>query len=191
MALAYAGVTCELREVVLRDKPPSMLHYSAKGEVPVLVVGERVIDESRDVMAWALEQADPERWLARHDPLHEQLVERADTEFKPLLDRYKYHERYPGSTQAEYRDQAAPFLAELASLLDHQPYLAGTAFGLVDVALLPFVRQFANVDRLWFETTQPSPLNRWLIEWLESDLFLGVMGKYPQWQKGDQLTEFP
>ncbi len=191
MTLAYSGLTCELREVLLRDKPPSMLQYSPKGEVPVLVLGDRIIDESRDVMIWSLQQADPDHWLKRHGEHHEQLVERCDAQFKPVLDRYKYYPRYPEQSQAEHRDEAASFLMDLSSRLDNGPYLAGTEVGFADVALVPFIRQFANVDRVWFDSTQPASLVCWLNQMLESDLFMGVMGKYPPWRAGDPITEFP
>jgi len=190
MALWYAGINCELREVVLRDKPPSMLEYSAKGEVPVLVVDDRVIDESLDVMTWALGQNDPDGWMAPDPEEATELTNRFDAEFKPILDRYKYADRHPERSQVEYRDDALPYLRELDERLGAHAYLMGEELSFADVALFPFIRQFANVDKNWFDGCKFKDLVSWLNGLLESGLFLSIMKKYPQWQAGDDVTFF-
>ena len=191
MALRYAGIECELREVVLRDKPPCMLEYSAKGEVPVLVLEDEVIDESLDIMRWALDRHDPDGWLAVEPEAAAALTSRFDQEFKPLLDRYKYADRYPEHTQAEYRQQAEPYLEHLDQRLSSHTYLLGDVLSFADVALLPFIRQFAHVDKAWFDASRHVHLARWLHELLDSEMFLDVMAKYPQWREGDPVTLFP
>lgn len=190
MALRYAELNCELREVVLRDKPPSMLEYSPKGEVPVLVLAGEVIDESLDVMRWALAQRDPDGWCAVEPEATAQLVARFDEEFKPILDRYKYSDRHPERTQRDYRDEASPYLYELDERLRNQVFLMGPEMSFADVALFPFIRQFAHVDKAWFDKSEYLNLVTWLNSLLESDLFLSVMRKYPQWHEGDELTLF-
>ena len=188
MALRYAGLNCELREVVLRDKPQSMLEYSPKGEVPVLVVGDEVIDESIDVMHWALNQNDPEGWLAPSGM--QALIARFDEEFKPILDRYKYADQYPERSQLEYREEASPHLNELDVRLQNSEFLMSSELSFADVALFPFIRQFAHVDKAWFDASLYTALVLWLNTLLESPLFLSVMKKYPQWHAGDEVTYF-
>lgn len=186
MALAYAGTSVELREVLLRDKPEAMLRASAKGTVPVLVLpDDTVIDESLDVMHWALQQHDPQDWLssATSDEVRALIAEN-DGPFKHWLDRYKYADRYPDHPAGWYRDQALPFLVLIDSWLQEWQWLGGDSMGFGDVALFPFLRQFASVDRPWFDEAAPKGLREWLRTMLESRLFLGVMDKYPVWRSG-------
>ncbi len=195
MALWVSGQVCELREVVLRDKPACMLEYSAKGTVPVLVLPDgRVIDESLELMRWALEQSDPQGWLEpskTHSDEVSALIEWNDGDFKFHLDRYKYTTRYEGADSREHRDGAERFLVELNQRLAAQTYLMGNQISLVDVAILPFIRQFANTDRKWFDALDYPALQRWLSAFLESPEFLGTMQKFPQWHIGDPVTLFP
>ncbi|NKB98453.1 MAG: glutathione S-transferase [Pseudomonadales bacterium] len=191
MTLYYVGVQCELREVVLREKPPSMLEYSAKGTVPVLVLPDKILDESLDVMMWALSQRDPDDWLGVNRTEADDLIWRVDEDFKPILDRYKYHDRYPEQTQLEYRQAAEPYLVELDQKLASQSWLMGDRLSFADVAVMPFVRQFAHVDKAWFDQTAHTNLVGWLNRFLTSELFLAVMTKYPKWQAGDDLLIFP
>ena len=165
-----------------------MLDFSPKGEVPVLIVDGEVIDESLDVMQWALKQSDHDNWL-EPDGMAE-LVARFDEEFKPVLDRYKYADRNPERSQIEYREEATPYLKELDERLSNTEFLMGARLSFADVALFPFVRQFAHVDKVWFDATEYINLVRWLNNLLESDLFLSVMKKYPQWHDGDEVTYF-
>ncbi|UYH55257.1 glutathione S-transferase [Qipengyuania sp. SS22] len=179
MALSVSGADYEHREVVLRDKPPQMLAVSPKGTVPVLVTetGE-VIEESRDIMRWALARNDPEGWLDRTDTA---LVETNDGAFKHHLDRYKYATRYDDVDPADHRDAALTILRDLDERLAQSAYLCGDTRGFADIAIFPFIRQFANADRDWFDG-QPLPhLQAWLSGLIESDLFTGIMAKHPQW----------
>ena len=188
MALAGAGIEVELREVKLSDMPESMLRLAPKATVPVLVLaGGRVIDESLDVMRWSLSQVDPQQWLEIDDAAG-QLIRRSDEEFKPLLDCYKYADRYPRFSQLEHRARAETFLLELNQLLSHQLYLSGDRCRLVDVAIFPFIRQFAGVDAPWFERCQYAAVRGWLNVMLGSDLFRRVMSKHPFWQPGDEAV---
>jgi glutathione S-transferase len=186
MALVYAGISLELREVLLRDKPAAMLVASTKGTVPVLVLADgAVIDESIDVMHWALDIADPADW--RSAPRTGDTpgwIERNDGPFKAALDRYKYADRHPQQPASAYRDEAAEYLADLDAALQQQSFIHGEHPGFVDVALFPFIRQFAMVDRDWFADCPYGALRSWLEGWLEHPLFHAVMRKYPRWEPG-------
>ena len=185
MALIGSGIAVELREVVLRDKPSAMLAASPKGTVPVLVLPDgRVIDESLDVMRWALAQADPLDWLACDDAA---LIAACDATFKHHLDRYKYPDRHE-SDPAEHRDAGLAWLGVLARRLAGQGHLCGEAVGLADIAIFPFVRQFAATDGTWFDA-QPIPEVRgWLAEHVASDLFARAMLRVPPWREGDTVV---
>lgn len=187
LALLVSGQGVELREVVLRAKPDAMLLASPKGTVPVLVLPDgRVIDESLDIMRWALEGADPEGWLARQD---EALVAANDGPFKHHLDRAKYPERH-GSDPAAHREQAMLSLHGLDARLCDSEQLCGSRRGLTDMALFPFIRQFAAINPSWF-AAQPIPaLHRWLAGHLESDLFTQAMRKVAPWHESDMPTLF-
>jgi glutathione S-transferase len=185
MALAYSGIKVELREVKLSNMPESMLLLSPKATIPVLRLCDgRVIDESLEVMHWSLSQDDPDAWLDM-DESATQLMQRCDDEFKPLLDCYKYADRHPGFSELEHRQRAEVFLCELNELLSNQPFLGGKHCRLVDIAIFPFIRQFSGVDGVWFKACEYVFLREWLNARLASELFLGVMKKYPFWQPGD------
>ena len=191
MAIAYAGIDVGLREVVLKDKPAAMLAASSKGTVPVLIETDgRVIDESLDVMAWALDQQDSDHWL-KGEGLQDPLIDSCDNSFKHWLDRYKYAVRFPEQSEQWYREQGEHFLDQLEQLLTNHRYLRGDSLSAVDVAVMPFVRQFAAVDTNWWSERPYPQVATWLERLLESDLFKGVMKKYPQWQDGDPAIRFP
>jgi glutathione S-transferase len=189
MAIKVSGVKVELREVVLRDKPPQLVDASAKSTVPVLVLPDsEVIEESLDIMHWALRQNDPRNWLAADD---KGLIEQNDTFFKSALDRYKYPHRYGLEHGIPYRDAGLAILSQLDERLHENSFLSGNARGLTDIAIFPFVRQFAATDQSWFDA-QPLPdLRHWLDHHLASALFAGIMYRYPRWQAGDGPTIFP
>lgn len=192
MALKYSGIAVHLREIVLRNKPPSMLAYSAKGTVPVLVLSDdRVIDESRDVMSWALAINDPKAWLpaAKSQDINA-LLDANDFEFKAYLDRYKYADRFPEQTPDYYRAQGELFLQDLETRLSRHRYLTGDAVSMADVGIFPFIRQFANVDKQWFEQSPYPQLQRWLAGFLGSDDFNSVMDKYAPWVESDAPLVF-
>ena len=185
MALVYAGIGVELREVKLSDMPESMLRLSPKATVPVLVLaGERVIDESLEVMLWSLSQADPHQWL-ESGTVSRELIRRCDEDFKPLLDCYKYADRHPGLSQFEHRANAAFFLQELDQWLCRHAFITDSQCRLADVAIFPFIRQFVGVDAPWFGQCEYAALRNWLNTMLDSDLFKRVMQKHPFWQPGD------
>ncbi|QQZ44554.1 glutathione S-transferase [Pseudomonas sp. SK3(2021)] len=183
LALRYSGVPLEIVEVSLKAKPAAMLALSPKGTVPVLSVDGRVIDESLDIMRWALARHDPQDWLLKDDGPAQQridaLVAENDQVFKLHLNRYKYAERYPEQPMEHYRDQGEVFLRQLDELLSQRDYLLAEHPSLADMALAPFVRQFAHVDRQWFAQTPYRNLQRWLQRFLESELFTQVMAKPP------------
>ena len=183
MALNYASVTVELREVLLSDKPRSMLLASSKGTVPVLILPDsRVIDESADLMRWALSQRDPEHWWRNDlEAGTHSLVKENDFVFKKHLDQYKYADRYPQQTQSFYRTEAEMFLRQLEQKLALKRYLMDDQLTFSDVAIFPFVRQFAYVDKAWFDSAPYPKLQAWLQSFLDSDLFSGAMTKYPRW----------
>jgi len=189
LALVSAGIDTELREILLRDKAPEFLETSPKGTVPVLVTNDQVIEESLDIMDWALAQNDPEGWLD-FPAEGRALIAECDGPFKTALDRYKYHSRHSADPEAE-RAKAASFLRKLDTKLADHPYLYGPKPTLPDMAILTFVRQFANTDRTWFDAQDWVGLKRWLTTFTDSARFAAIMGKYPKWQAGDPVTVFP
>ena len=187
LAVASAGVEVELREILLRDKPAAFLAASPSATVPCLVTDSGVIDESLDVMLWALRQNDPEGWLQMPEAGHDWIT-RADGPFKQALDRTKYANRYPGIDPESQRDAAAGFLSDLDQAIDEWIFDRPS---LADFAILPFVRQFAFIDKGWFDA-QPWPrLQGWLERFLVSERFEQIMDKYPQWREGDAPVSFP
>lgn len=194
MALLIAEVQCELREVDLKDKPAQMLEVSPKGTVPVLLFADgSVLEESLDIMLWAFSQSDIPAWLhptAAHLDDMLELIGRNDSEFKRHLDRYKYPERYPDEKAKPLRHRAAAciFLIELEDLLEDNAFLFGPHPSLADIAIFPFVRQFAATDPDWFASFESPRLHVWLAGWQNSDLFADTMHRLPVWQAGDAPT---
>ena len=177
LALRYSGVCVRIIEVSLKAKPAEMLALSPKGTVPVLSVNGEVIDESLAIMQWALAQHDPDNWRLQGDPSVLALIDENDQGFKYHLDRYKYAERYPEYPMEHYRAEGEVFLQKLEGLLADRAYLLADHPSLADIALLPFVRQFAHVDREWFAQTPYVRLQAWLQRFLESELFTSIMKK--------------
>jgi glutathione S-transferase len=181
MALFYAGCAVEIVEVSLKAKPPELLARSPKGTVPVLVLQERVIDESLDIMGWALAHNDPDDWLLSTDSSAQsdiaELIAYNDHTFKQHLDRYKYAVRHPEFSQKHYRNLGAVFLQRLENRLAESIYLITDHLTLADVALAPFVRQFCYVDPDWFWQSPYPKLRAWLERFLASELFTAVMAK--------------
>jgi len=181
MALHYAGVQVEIREIVLRDKPKHMLAVSPKATVPVLVMQDgSVIDESLDIMTWSLSQHDPDGWLTS-DPRYTELIAENDGSFKRALDQYKYANRFPDQPAEHYRQQGELFLIKLEALLQQQRYLLGDKLTQADVAIFPFIRQYVMVDSAWFSTSPYPYLRTWLEAMIASTLFENIMKKYPTW----------
>ena len=195
LALVASGLTVELREVDLKDKPAEMLRTSPKGSVPVLVdLDGRVLEESLDIMLWALQQHDPAHWLvAKTDSLEDMLalIAQCDSDFKHALDRYKYPERYAGVDALIHRTAGAEFLIQLDARLNQHPHLFGQQATVADMAMAPFVRQFAQTDLDWFNQ-QPWPALRvWLASIINSPSFANIMTKYAKWAPGDVRVCFP
>lgn len=187
MALLVSGQTVELREILLRAKPEAMLDASPKGTVPVLVLPDgAVINQSLDIMRWALARHDPERWLQGDDHV---LIKAFDGPFKHHLDRYKYPKRH-GSDPIEHRTAGLEHLQALEQRLAASAFLCGASRTLADIALFPFIRQFAATDQPWFDA-QPLPqVQAWLAGLIASDLFVTAMLRVAPWRPDDAPIPF-
>lgn len=183
LAIRQSGVQVELREILLRDKPQAFLDTSAKGTVPVLNTHTSVIAESRDIMLWALTQNDPNDWLDMPIDGHN-LMNRNDGPFKTALDHTKYAVRFPDRDTTQDRTEAAETLHDLNTRLSHHPWLTGPTQKLADAAIAPFIRQFANTDRAWFNAQDWPHLIKWLTTFETSDAFTTIMHKYTPWEPG-------
>ena len=194
MALLISGVRCEIREIALSQKPEGMLAASPKGTVPVLVLKDKVLDQSLDIMHWALGQSYSHNWSTSHTSVDEEanaLVSACDDEFKLNLDRYKYPNRYDLSSGLAHREAGAVYLQQLNARLASTSHLMGSNFTWVDAAIAPFVRQYARTDRAWFDA-QPWPsLKVWLENFENSETYLTVMHKYKVWHQDAKPVAFP
>lgn len=188
LAIASSGIQVELREIVLRNKPPEFLETSLTATVPCLQVNEHIVDESLHIMAWALGQNDPENLMQMPTEGYA-LMLTCDGTFKQALDRYKYPNKYPDVDPIENRDAASDFIHELEQHLDEN--LFGHDPKLADFAILPFIRQFAHVDYDWFSTQPWEKTKVWLQNFKDSSRFAAIMDKYPKWVNGDAPTYFP
>ena len=193
LGILFAELQVELREITLKNKPPQMLAISPKGTVPVLqLLDGTVIEESREIVTWALAQRDSQE-LLNAEVLHQAnaLIDKNDNEFKYWLDRYKYADRHLEMSQIEYRQQGEVFLQLLEELLTKNSYLLGESITIADIGIMPFVRQFANVNRDVFYSLPYMNLQRWLQNWLQHPLFLQAMTKFQPWQEKDDVVVFP
>jgi glutathione S-transferase len=195
LGLMYSGIRVELREVDLGNVPEALRELVPENPtVPVLQLpGGQLIDESWDILLWSARQHDPDGWLGADECLllpAEQWLEMNDFSFKTDLDHYKYHENYPEQTQAEYRAEAEEFIQDLENQLQESRCLLGEQLSVGDMGLLPFIRQFAEVDRGWFDQAPYPRVRAWLDDFLESTLFKAVMEKYPVWQPGTEPNYF-
>lgn len=187
LVVAASQQSVELREILLRDKPQAFLNVSPSATVPCLVLDGQVIDESLDVMKWALAINDPLGWLEMPSRGWD-WIERADGPFKNALDRTKYATRYPEEDAGKHREFASAFLTDLNSEMGDWIFDNPT---LADYAILPFVRQFAFIDKAWFDG-QPWPkLHQWLERFLVSEAFERIMVKYDPWKPNDKPIFFP
>lgn len=194
MALYKANIICEHREVVLKDKPDAMLQLSDKGTVPVLLTPDKkVIEQSSEVMHWALEQNDPDSWLVEDAAQSQFLIDYNDNEFKYFLDRYKYYVGYPEHSQQYYRENAESFLKIIEKKLveNNAVTLLGERITLTDIAIFPFIRQFARVDFEWFQSSPYKSVINWMHNLEESELFKNCMKKYVQWLPEHNPVYFP
>jgi len=190
LAIASAGITVELREILLRDKAPEFLAASPKGTVPVLI-SDVVIEESFDIMNWALAQNDPEGLLKDMAEERAALITTCDGPFKTALDQTKYAVRYPDLDEETSRATAASFIHKLDATLGDAPWLGGDRPCLADLAILPFVRQFAHTDLEWWNAQSFESVQRWLDAFKSSDRFAAIMTKYTPWKAGDDVILFP
>lgn len=182
MALKYASIEFEYREIELRNKPQSMLDKSPKGTVPVLIVDQLVLDQSLDIMRWAIAQSDPDGWGNMDNEFARAWIEKNDGRFKSLLDQYKYPNRHPElDPEAVLNEALHLMLLPMENALQHSQYLLGSKMTLVDVAIFPFIRQFSMVDPERFDQLPIPATKKWLDKHLESELFNAVMQKYPVW----------
>ncbi|MET3116791.1 glutathione S-transferase [Undibacterium sp. GrIS 1.8] len=195
LAIKLSGVDVDIQEVSLRNKPQAMLDHSPKGTVPVLVLTDgRVIDQSLDIMCWAMaqhQQHDTTLWLMPDGTLPSEvlnLISQNDSRFKYDLDRYKYAERFPEYSATTYRERAEVFLLILDSRLQQHQYLSSEQLSMADLAILPFVRQCALVDADWFYSSRYQHLIAWLDRFLQSDLFIAVMAKAPTISSANPLV---
>lgn len=190
-ALIYAQIDVEIREIELRSKPNSMLKLSPKGTVPVLLTqNQLVIDQSIDIMYWAIDQYDPEHWLPDKDSFlsleMQKWIAINDGPFKQLLDQYKYPERFPELARTEVLESAMNlYLMPLNQLLENKTFLLGDKMSMLDVALFPFVRQFVASDSKKFHELPLNKLSEWLNFFILSDLFHKAMAKYPVWRDAE------
>lgn len=191
MALACSATKVELREIKLSNMPDELLRISPKATVPVLHLPEgTILEESLDIMHWALSIRDPQKWLT-DDPESEALIRQNDDDFKPQLDTYKYADRFPRLSRLEHRNNAELFLQILEDRLLQHPCLMGDQPKIADVAIMPFIRQFAGVEPQWFDQCEYTEIRHWLKKQVDSDLFKSVMSKYAFWQVGDEAVCFP
>lgn len=192
LALSISQQQVHLREIILQDKPSEMLRISPKGSVPVLQIenGE-VLDESLDIMIWALEKNDPESWLKGDLIGMLNLIDENDIDFKFWLDKYKYAVRFPEFASDYYREQTELFLHKLEQRLRGQDYLFGDSIKLADIAIFPFIRQWASVDKEYFKTSPYPRINDWLETLINDSLFHSIMQKNPLWLANNEEVIFP
>jgi len=195
LTLKYSQISVELREVKLSQKPNDLLALSAKGTVPVLALTDgSVLDESLDIIQWALSKRDLDNWKLAGQPRFckdaIELITQNDGKFKNNLDRYKYADRYPDYPAIYYRQAGERFIQELDHRLSIHPYLVCEQLSIADIAVLPFVRQFAHVDRNWFFNSEHKNVINWTLKLMETPLFQFIMKKQKPWNSGDEPTVF-
>ena len=192
MALSYSKIKVELREILLSNRPAKLYEVSPKGTVPVLCINKiTVIEESLDIMKWALKKNDPNLWISVNKKKQIDIIKQNDNEFKYWLDRYKYFDRFPENNRDYYRAKCGEYLIKLNQLLECNQYLLTNKLLFVDVAIFPFIRQCANVDKYWFKDTY-AKLANWLDNIIESKLFMSVMDKYLEYNSSQRplITNF-
>ncbi|MCK8045363.1 glutathione S-transferase [Shewanella sp. 1CM18E] len=195
LGIMLSGQSVDLREIILKHKPQAMLDASPKGTVPVLILQDgSVVEESIEIMCWALAKNDPSDLLLQRTPALQEvaqaLIKTNDDSFKPWLDKYKYADRHPDMPEQYYRQQGESFIAQLENLLAKNQQLLGDKPCIADYAIFPFIRQFAGVDKTWFDNAAYPNVQRWLTSYIQSDVFTAIMKKYPTWLESNQSFEF-
>jgi glutathione S-transferase len=192
MALKYSALNIELREVNLKAYPDEARLISAKATVPVLLLSDgAVMDESWDIVKWALQQKDPDHWMGPDNTYlldAEILVETNDFSFKQDLDHYKYSDRFPEDSKEHYRQACEEFIEELEEMLSEKIFLLSDSLSLADISIFPFVRQFSLVDKSWFEQAPYPKVQNWLNVLTTSTLFESVFQKHNIWKPGDSIV---
>ena len=186
MALAYSKISYEHREILLKDRPKSLYELSKKGTVPVLqLMDGTVIDESIDIMKWCIQQNDLDGWYKDQCLMQDSMIINNDKEFKYWLDRYKYHIRYKENSFEKYQNNIKRFFNQYNLILERQSFFLGNKISLVDIALMPFIRQAAHVELIWFSDNFPA-LSIWLEKLKTYPLFLSVMTKFDIWSENSK-----
>ncbi len=192
MAIARSGVSCDMREINPKSMPQAMMDLSPKGSVPVVLLPEgKVLDESIDIMRWALGRNDPEGWLNHPEDEVHKLIQINDEQFVQAVLQYKYPERYEDISVEKARDTGFEFLKDLEVRIAAKGFVIGETASLADIAIFPFVRKFALVDWMWFDDCGLIRLKIWLNYFMDSELFSVVMENYSPWQPGDPVDVFP
>lgn len=185
MSLFYCNIKYEHREILLKDRPRALYDVSPKGTVPVLILNNNnIIDESIDIMKWALKIFDKDSWYKNKIEKQDKLISVNDNIFKKKLDNYKYHIRFPELSFEEHRKIISKDLSAYNNILSDNKYLLGSEINLADIAIFPFIRQSAFVNINWFKVQFPFVYN-WLQNLMDSNLFQSIMHKYPIWKEGE------
>ena len=194
MILKLADIKCELREVRLNNKPEHMLEASPKGKVPVLILEDKIIDESIDIVNWALNITNVFEGNIKQDQINltEELIDLFDDKFKYHLDRYKYSNRYEDVDVEHHQNECLNILKKLETIIDGTNWIFGDSISKLDILILPFIRQFRIADQEWFDSQQNIPgIQRVLMNFLDSNIFKSVMNKYEEWCEGSDKIYFP
>ena len=191
MVLLHSKIQCEIREIKLSNKPKEMLAISPKGTVPVLILENGdILDESLDVMLWAIEQGNLRNLFNSGKKEILDLIKINDGEFKDAIDRYKYSSLYPEKPMIEYRKMGELFLEKIESYLERNKFIFGKNISLADLAIFPFIRQFCRVDIDWFNSSLFKKIKEWTLFFEGSENFIDIMRKIKPWTTGDKPTLF-
>ena len=194
MAIKLADIKCEIREVKLNNKPEAMLIASPKGTVPVLILEDVVIDESMQVIDWAINKKNIfEGNLNESDVcLTNEIIDIFDNKFKYHLDRYKYATRYANVDPLFHRDECKKILLKVNDLISDEEYFFGKELNKIDISILPFLRQFRIADIRWFDEDMNIPrMQKYVHNFLESKLLEDVMVNFDEWKAGSDIRIFP
>ena len=194
MAIQLAGIKCEIREVRLNNKPDHMLEVSPKGTVPVLVLEDKVIDESNDIINWVLNDHKIFEVNLNHEQsnLTKDLIKLFDEKFKFHLDRYKYATRYENSDKEHHRSKCLEMLVSLEKIVHDSNWIFGDDISKLDISIFPFIRQFRIANPEWFDSQEDiNKIKKILMSFLESELFRDIMHVYDVWQVNSEPVYFP
>ena len=194
MALLLAKIKCEIREIRLSNKPEHMLEISPKGTVPILILEDKVIDESYDIVNWIIEESNifNDNLVSEQIDLTESLIRKFDDEFKHHLDRYKYATRYENTNSEFHRAECLKILIDLEAITSKGKWIFGENLNKLDISILPFIRQFRIANPGWFDSLEEiSKIKKILNNYLNSEEFKKIMFKYDEWELGAKPVYFP